>query len=184
GYLKEHIHQQFSEMSIPGVSVKFISEDKPLGTAGAVSNAQKEFKSTFIVMNGDLITNVNLSSLLEFHRRKIKEGGIASMFILESDLDSGQVSFEEEETKITRFTGGGKRGLKYTNAGIYIFEPEVFTYVEKKISSLEKDIFPALAKEGLLFGYIPENPIYWNHINSPEKYKKGWSDYLNGKLDF
>lgn len=184
GYLKEHIQQQFSEITIPGVTVKFISEDKALGTAGAVSNAQKEFRSTFIVMNGDLITNVNLSSLLEFHRRKIKVGGIASMFIFESDSNSGHVTFDEEETKITRFTSGGKKGLKYTNAGVYIFEPEIFTYVEKKISSLEKDIFPVLAKEELLYGYIPENPVYWNHINSPEKYKKGWSDYLAGKLDF
>ncbi|MFX0014241.1 MAG: NDP-sugar synthase [Promethearchaeota archaeon] len=182
GYLKEHIQQQFSEKDIPGVEIGFISEEIPLDTAGAVLNARKQFKSTFLVMNGDLITDINLGLLLEYHRRKIKEGGIATMFILENT--SGQVEFEEKSGKISRFVSGGKKGLQYTNAGIYIFEPEIFTYIEKEVSSLEKDVFPTLAKEGLLYGYIPSPPVYWNHINSPEKYKQGWSDFLAGKLDF
>jgi mannose-1-phosphate guanylyltransferase len=70
------------------------------------------------------------------------------------------------------------------NAGVYVFEPEIFDYIEKPVSSLEKDIFPVLAKEDLLYGYIPEIPVYWNHINSPEKYQQGWADFLAGKLDF
>jgi len=184
GYLKEHIQQQFSENYSPGVTLRHISEDKSLGTAGAVLNAQKEFRSTFVIMNGDLITNVNLSSLLEFHRKNIKEGGIATILILKSEGSSGQIEFDEKENKITKFTSGGKRGLVYTNAGVYIFEPEIFKFIEKRVSSLEKDVFPILTKEELLYGYIPENPIYWNHINSPEKYKQGWGDYLAGKLDF
>ncbi|MFX1282285.1 MAG: NDP-sugar synthase [Promethearchaeota archaeon] len=182
GYLQEHIQQQFSEKKIPGVEIGFISEDKPLDTAGAVLHAQKQFKSTFLVMNGDLITNLNLSSLIEYHRRKIKEGGICTMFILENT--NGQVDFDEKSRKIVRFITSGKKGLKFINAGIYIFEPEIFTFIEKPISSLEKDVFPTLAKEGLLYGYFPDSPVYWNHINSPEKYKKGWSDFLAGKLDF
>ncbi len=182
GYLQEHIQQQFSEKKIPGVEIGFISEDTPLDTAGAVLNAQKQFKSTFLVMNGDLITDLNLGLLIEFHRRKIKEGGIATMFILENS--NGQVDFDEKSKKITRFITGGKKGLNFINAGIYIFEPEIFTYIEKQVSSLEKDVFPTLAKEELLYGYFPEPPVYWNHINSPEKYKKGWSDFLAGKLDF
>lgn len=182
GYLKEHIRQQFSEKEIQGVEISFIAEDKPLDTAGAVLNAQKQFKSTFLVMNGDLITNLNLGLLLEFHRRKIKEGGIATMFILRNS--NGQVDFDEKSRKITRFSSGGKKGLNFINAGIYIFEPEIFTYVEKEVSSLEKDVFPTLAKEELLYGYFPDTPVYWNHINSPEKYKEGWSDFLSGKLDF
>ncbi|MFX0211057.1 MAG: hypothetical protein ACFFDT_34075, partial [Candidatus Hodarchaeota archaeon] len=74
--------------------------------------------------------------------------------------------------------------LNFINAGIYVFEPEIFTFIEKQVSSLEKDVFPTLAKEELLYGYFPDSPVYWNHINSPEKYKKGWSDFLAGKLDF
>jgi NDP-sugar pyrophosphorylase family protein len=182
GYLKEHIQQQFSEKKIPGVEIGFISEEKPLDTAGAVLNAQKQFKSTFLVMNGDLITNINLGAILEFHRSKIKEGGIASMFILENN--NGQVEFDKKSEKIFKFSSGGKKGLRFINAGIYIFEPEVFSYIEKRVSSLEKDVFPTLAKEELLYGYLPDVPVYWNHINSPEKYQKGWSDFLAGKLDF
>jgi len=182
GFLKEHIQQQFSEKDYPGVTLGFIAEDKPLDTAGAVLNARKIFKSTFLVMNGDLITNLNLNSLLEFHREIIKEGGIASMFILEEP--NGQVEYSPEERKIIRFNNQTRKGLSYVNAGIYIFEPEIFNFIEKEVASLEKDVFPVLARENLLYGFIPEAPVYWNHINSPERYQKGWADFLAGKLDF
>lgn len=184
GYLKEHLLQQFSEKSFKRSNINFIAEDKPLDTAGAVLNSKKQFKSTFIVMNGDLITNVNLTSMKEFHHRIVKEGGIGSMFILENN--NPQVEFDENNVMITKFSGSGRKGKNFThtNAGIYIFEPEVFDYIEKPVSSLEKDIFPTLAKEGLLYGYAPETAVYWNHINSPEKYEQGWADYLAGKLDF
>ncbi len=182
GFLKEHIQQQFSEKQILDAEIGFIAEEKPLDTAGAVLNAQKQFKSTFLVMNGDLITNLNLGSLIEFHRRKIKEGGIATMFVLKNS--SGQVDFDEKSRKISKFASGGKKGLEFVNAGIYIFEPEIFDFIEKQVSSLEKDVFPTLAKEELLYGFYPDTPVYWNHINSPEKYKKGWADFLAGKLDF
>ncbi|MHA2226085.1 MAG: nucleotidyltransferase family protein [Candidatus Hodarchaeales archaeon] len=182
GYLKEHIQQQFSEKKLAGVNIGFIAEEKPLDTAGAVANAQKQFKSTFLVMNGDLITNLNLSILLEYHRQKIKQGGIATMFILENS--NGQIELDEKNGSISRFVGGGKKGLKFINAGCYIFEPEIFDFIEKRVCSLEKDIFPALAKEGVLYGHIPDTPVYWNHIDSPEKYQEGWADFLSGKLDF
>ncbi|WP_455463115.1 nucleotidyltransferase family protein [Candidatus Hodarchaeum mangrovi] len=182
GFLKEHIQQQFSEKDYPGVTLGFIAEEKPLDTAGAVLNARKIFKSTFLVMNGDLITNLNLNSLLEFHREIVKEGGIASMFIL--DEPNGQVEYNPEERKIIRFNNHLRKGLSYVNAGIYIFEPEIFNFIEKEVASLEKDVFPVLAKENLLYGFIPEAPVYWNHINSPERYQKGWADFLAGKLDF
>ena len=182
GYRKEHIQQIFSEKRIPGINIGFIAEEKPLDTAGAVLNAQKQFKSTFLVMNGDLITNIDLNRMLEFHRKIVKEGGLATMFILEQT--NSQVEFSEENKKISRFVSSGKKGLKYENAGIYIFEPEIFPFIEKRVSSLEKDVFPALSKEGLLYGYLPKDPVYWNHINSPEKYQKGWADFLAGKLDF
>ncbi len=184
GYLKEHLLQEFSEKEFSGVKLNFIIEEKPLDTAGAVLNAKKQFKSTFIVMNGDLITNINLTKLIEFHQLIVKEGGISSMFIIENN--EPQVEFDEKSKKIMRFSGSGRRSkdLTYTNAGIYIFEPEVFEYIDKPVLSLEKDVFPNLAKDEILYGYIPETTVYWNHINSPEKYEKGWSDYLAGKLDF
>ncbi|MHA1212692.1 MAG: nucleotidyltransferase family protein [Candidatus Heimdallarchaeota archaeon] len=182
GYRKEHIQQIFSEKEIPGINISFIAEEKPLDTAGAVLNARKQFKSTFLVMNGDLITNINLNNMFEFHRQIVKEGGLATMFILEQG--NSQIEFNEENKKISRFVSSGKKGLNYVNAGVYIFEPEIFPYIEKRVSSLEKDVFPVLSKEGLLYGYLPKDPVYWNHINSPEKYQKGWADFLAGKLDF
>ncbi|MHA2173714.1 MAG: nucleotidyltransferase family protein [Candidatus Hodarchaeales archaeon] len=182
GYHKEHIQSLFNEKEIPGVNVSFIAESKPLDTAGAVLNAQKQFKSTFLVMNGDLITNLDLNLMLQFHRRVVKEGGIATMFILEQN--NSQVELQIDGNRITRFVNSGKKGLDYVNAGVYIFEPEIFEYIEKKVSSLEKDVFPVLSKEELLCGYKPAGPVYWNHINSPEKYQEGWADFLSGKLDF
>lgn len=182
GYLKEHIQNQFPETNTPGKSISLIAEEKPLDTAGAVLNAQKNMKSTFLVMNGDLITNVNVNDMLEFHRKSVKEGGIATMFIIEDE--TGQVEFDIQNKRIVHFNYSRKKGLGYNNAGIYIFEPEIFEYITKEVSSLEKNIFPELANENLIYGYLPEAPVYWNHINSPEKFTQGWADYLAGKLGF
>ena len=182
GYRKEHIQQIFTEKTIPGINISFIAEERPLDTAGAVLNAQKQFKSTFLVMNGDLITNIDLNLMLEFHRQVVKEGGLATMLILEQP--NSQIEFDEENRNISKFISEGKEGLNYVNAGVYVFEPEVFSFIKQRVCSLEKDVFPILSKEGLLFGYLPKDPVYWNHINSPEKYQKGWADFLAGKLDF
>ncbi len=182
GYRKDHIQHLFSEKEFSGVNIGFISEDDPLDTAGAVLNAKKQFKSTFLVMNGDLITNVDLNLFLEFHRTVVKKGGIASMFVLEHE--NSQVEMDTEENQIRNFVNSSKKGFNFVNAGVYIFEPEIFPYIDKQVSSLERDIFPVLSKEGLLYGYLPGTQVYWNHINSPEKYKEGWADFLSGKLDF
>jgi mannose-1-phosphate guanylyltransferase/phosphomannomutase len=182
GYRKEHIQSLFAEKEIPDVNVGFISEEDPLDTAGAVLNAKRQFKSTFLVMNGDLITNLDLNKLVEFHRNVIKEGGLATMFVLERN--DSQIEFNPETHQIKRFINTGEKGLNYVNAGVYVFEPEIFHYITNRVSSLENDIFPNLSKEGLMYGYLPDTPVYWNHINSPEKYQKGWADFLAGKLDF
>ena len=145
GYRKEHIQQIFTEKMVPGININFIAEEDPLDTAGAVLNAQKQFKSTFLVMNGDLITNVDLNMMLEFHRQIVKEGGLASMLILEQS--NSQIDYNEENKKISRFVSGGRKGLSYVNAGVYIFEPEIFSFIEKRVYSLEKDVFPVLSKE-------------------------------------
>ena len=182
GYRKEHIQYLINEKEFSGVNIGFISEEEPLDTAGAVLNAKKQFKSTFLVMNGDLITNLPLNKLIEFHRSIIKEGGLATMFLLEKN--NSQVEFTPEDNKITQFVNSGEKGLNYINAGIYVFEPEIFPYINERISSLENDVFPKLSKEGLLYGYCPKAPVYWNHINSLKNYQEGWADFLSGKLDF
>ncbi len=182
GYRKDHIQHLFSEKEFPGVNIGFISEEDPLDTAGAVLNAKKQFKSTFLVMNGDLITNIDLNKLLEFHRSVVKKGGIATMFVLEQE--NSQVEIDSDSNQITTFVNSRKKGFNFVNAGVYIFEPELFPYIDKEVSSLEKDIFPVLSNEGLIYGYLPETQVYWKHINSPEKYQEGWADFLSGKLDF
>lgn len=187
GYLREHIRTQFSEHTITDVNMRYVTEDKPLDTAGAVLNAKlqhkSKFQATFLVMNGDLITNCNLTDLVKFHRMVVDKGGVGSMFILKTG-QGGQVEVEENGEQITRFVAGGKKNYTFMNAGIYVFEPEVFSYIEKDVSSLEKDVFPSMAKDGVLYGYVPDAPVYWNHINSLEKYTQGWADFLAGKLNF
>ncbi|MFW9854013.1 MAG: NDP-sugar synthase [Candidatus Thorarchaeota archaeon] len=187
GYLREHIRTQFSEHTIPEVNMRYVIEDKPLDTAGALLNVKAQHKSkfqtTFLVMNGDLVTNCNLTELLKFHRAVVDKSGVGSMFILKTE-QGGQVEIGDEDEQVVRFAAGGKKNYTLTNAGIYVFEPEIFSYIEKDVSSLEKDVFPALAKDGVLYGYVPDTPVYWNHINSLEKYTQGWADFLAGKLNF
>lgn len=185
GYLKEHIQKHFNSINLADMSITFISEEEQLDTAGAILNAKNEFRSTFIILNGDVITNLNLRSFLEFHHLvTVKNGGIASMFILENE--GGQVNFDSSSLKITDFVSKEDKTLKHLNGGLYILEPDIFSYIKNPISSLENDTFPELAKNGKLFGYLPENAdhVYWNHVNNLEHYNNGWADFLAGKLNF
>src|SRR5512136_963538 len=69
-YLPDRIESHFGNGSEWGVNLTYVMEDKPLGTAGAVKNAEPHLNGTFFVFNGDVITNIDLRAMLAFHRER------------------------------------------------------------------------------------------------------------------
>ncbi|MFH1825357.1 MAG: NDP-sugar synthase [Candidatus Firestonebacteria bacterium] len=167
-----------------GMKIKYIYEDKPLGTGGAIKRAEKFMDATTLVMNGDIITDLNISSMIKFHRRK-KSNLTLALTPVENPSSYGVVE-TNKNNEVVRFLekpsldeiSGKKANI---NAGVYLIEPCILKFMKKsKVYSIERDVFPKLLKNNF-YGYIKKD-IYWLDIGTPEKYKQINYDILNGRL--
>jgi len=173
GFKKEVIKSYFGDGKIFGLNVIYSEETSPLGTAGAIKNAEKYIYSprTF-VFNGDTIFNIDIYKLLEFHIAKEAKISIALKYMSDT-ARYGKVVFDSEGS-VTKFAEKGNRGKGYVNGGIYIIESEVINKIDKIPSSLENDILPLYIKKGL---YAKPFPSYFVDIGVPEDYEKAKKEF-------
>lgn len=132
GYLGELIQAACADGAQWGIRLKYVNEEKPLGTIGPLSYLREHLTETFLVSNGDVVADINIHDLVDFHHQK---GGIATVAcykkrysvdygILTMD-DSGHVrSFEEKPVEDVM-----------VNMGIYVFEPSILRYIPHGESS-------------------------------------------------
>lgn len=169
-----------------GVRVVVSSEKEPLGTGGGLKNTGRFFskkdKEPLVVLNGDVITDLNLEKILTAHRKK---GNYATMGIVKVTNPSPYgLVIMDPELEIKRFIEKPKRQEVITdtiNAGIYIFSPEIFRDIpQKKPVSLEKEVIPSLLEKGKNFsGYIHYG--YWIDVGNVDLYRKVNIDVIEGK---
>jgi D-glycero-alpha-D-manno-heptose-7-phosphate kinase len=156
------------------VNITYSEEETPLGTAGAIKNAERYIENTFFVLNGDSYSDANLSGFQEFHKANNNLGSVLLTKVSESS-HYGSVSLQGNQ--ITSFSekSQGKNGL--VSGGIYLFEPELFNLISpgKKVS-LENEILPELAASGRLGGFIHKG--YFMDIGRPETYYQFKKDFL------
>ena len=178
GHKSEAIKSYFGNGSNLSVNITYSEEDHSLGTAGAIKNAEKYIDDTFIVLNGDTYSQINLKDFLEFHKSKRSNFSIGLMNAEES-IETGNVILNG--SRVAEFSEKKKVGGKFVNRGIYIFEPEIFGYIEKdKKISLEEEIFPSLVENGQLYGFPCEG--YFSEIGKPDTYNRFRRDVLNSLL--
>jgi D-glycero-alpha-D-manno-heptose-7-phosphate kinase len=172
--MADKIKSYFKDGKNFGVRITYSEEETSLGTAGAIKKAQKYIDNSFIVLNGDSYSQVNLKELVEFHKSKMSNSTM-TLTRVSDQSHYGNVILNED--KITSFSekSQGQEGL--VNSGVYIFEPKIFDYIpsEKNIS-LETEIFPKLAMEGELWGYFFKG--YFMDIGRPETHDKFKRDVL------
>jgi mannose-1-phosphate guanylyltransferase len=167
-----HIKQQ----RIPkhGLNVKYsIDPPKmPLGTGGPIKKAEKLIghTETFLVLNGDIFADLNYMEILEAHR---KNKALATIALCEvEDPTRYGVAEIAENCRIKRFIEKPAKGTAPTNlinAGIYVLSPKIFQYIPKgKSVSMEREVFPKLAKEEELYGHVFKG--MWMDIGKPEEY--------------
>jgi NDP-sugar pyrophosphorylase family protein len=137
-----------------GVKIEYLIEDKPLGTGGAVKKAKELVKnSPFLVIHGDIISNIDLSELFSFH---FSEKSLATIAVKPrlGEPKYGQVFIQGN--KIAKFLAtSDNTGISIINTGIYVFDPKIFElFPSKEIFSLETDVFPKLAKHNQLTASI------------------------------
>ncbi len=125
------IRTYFGNGSEFGVRMVYATEENPLGTAGSVRNAMDELADAFLVISGDVVTDIDLAAVLDFHRER-KALATIGLKAMENPLEFGIV-ITREDGSIERFLEKPTWGQVFSdtiNTGIYVLEPEVFDYIE------------------------------------------------------
>jgi len=153
----------------PAYAVDFIEGEKPTGTISPLLKAKSRLKDTFLVAYGDTITSINLNDMLSFHRKN-KAIATVALTTVSNPKKYGVATLEGNN--ITDFVQKPTKNVQsyLVNAGYFIFEPEIFKFVSRKMENIERDLFPKLAEKRLLYGY-PFQGIYLN-VNSREDIRK------------
>jgi mannose-1-phosphate guanylyltransferase len=175
-YLKTHIMDYFKGGEGLGVRIRYAESDAPLGTAGQLKTAEKYISDSFLAMNGDIVTSLNLRGLREFHK---EHGGIGTIALkkFEVSVPYGHIELDADAS-IRKFTEKPTFSF-FANAGVYVFEPKIFRYIPNdKVASLEKETFPtALAKGERLNGYHEE--AYWADIGTVTDFERVDKEFLS-----
>jgi len=144
---------------ITDVDISFIS-DNAQGTSGALYNFKPYVNDQFIVISGDVYFTFDLKQMIKFH--KTRKDTIATVAVTTVDTKHSKDSIILEGTKIKNFEYKPKRPSFYSNAGVYIFNMEIFKYIRSS-GSIERDIFPELAKKRKLSAYLTSGK--WIHVD-------------------
>lgn len=163
-YMKEVIKEYYRGKK----EIIFSEEREPLGTGGAIKNAEPLIKSkSFLIMNGDSFISLDLNEFITSHTQKKAVASIA-LARAEKTEDYGVVRLGENERIISFSEKRGKKGL--INAGVYLFEKNVLSLIPSNTNySLEYDFFPRIIGKGL-YGYQTNETLI--DIGTPEGYKR------------
>ncbi|HUQ62353.1 MAG TPA: sugar phosphate nucleotidyltransferase [Acidimicrobiales bacterium] len=183
-FLPQTIRSYFGDGEEFGVRMVYATEETPLGTAGSVGNAKDELDETFLVISGDVLTDIDLSALVDVHKSK---GAMATIALksMENPLEFGIV-ITHDDGSIERFLEKPTWGQVFSdtvNTGIYVLEPGIFDYIpEGKSIDFSSDVFPRLLDDGKpLFGHVAEG--YWEDVGTLDAYVKAHQDVLDGKVE-
>jgi mannose-1-phosphate guanylyltransferase / phosphomannomutase len=182
-FLASLVRTYFGDGEDLGMHLSYATEETPLGTAGSVRNARAELDEPFLVISGDVLTDIDLSELVAVHERK---GSLATLALksMENPLEFGIV-ITREDGSIERFLEKPTWGQVFSdtvNTGIYVCDPAVFDYIPEGTSvDFSSDVFPALLSDSKpIFGHVAEG--YWEDVGTLEAYLKAHHDVLDGKV--
>ena len=186
GFKPEPFMQAYPDARCAGVRLSYAIEDSPLDTAGAIGFAARsaglhERGETFVVANGDIVTDLSVGDLVAAHRANVSHGARATIHLtpVADPSQYGVVEFEE---------GGRVRGFRekpapgtttsrHVNAGTYVFEPDVLDIMPGDAPlSVERVTFPALVERGALFAHPTDD--YWLDAGRPESYLRANLDLV------
>jgi mannose-1-phosphate guanylyltransferase len=184
-YRAETFRQAFGTGRRLGLNISYVRERIPLGTGGAVKNAEPLLSGTTLVLNGDVLNAFDLRAFLQFHRARQAEISIALTRV--KDPTRYGLVLTDEKGMVRRFLEKPSWDEVVTNsinAGAYLFEPSVFDHLPQgKPYSLERGLFPERLSAGArIAGYVA--PGYWIDIGSVEMYLQVHLDLLQGRTPF
>lgn len=166
-----------------GVRLRYAVEPEPLGTGGGVRNAVDLGEGLVIVLNGDVLTDMDLTAMLTFHAQRGARATIA-LTTVDNPSQYGLVE-TAPDGRVLRFVekpAPGARTARTINAGAYVLERELLDLIPRgRAASIEREFFPLLVATGVpFFGWT--TGAYWLDIGTPERYRQAHLDLLSGAL--
>ncbi|MGA0877832.1 MAG: sugar phosphate nucleotidyltransferase [Ilumatobacteraceae bacterium] len=182
GFRPEPFMNAYPDGTCAGVSLHYAVEPEPLDTGGAIRFAADHagIDETFVVVNGDIITDLDVAALIARHRDSGAEATI-HLTPVEDPSAYGVVAVGANGC-VERFVekpAPGTAPSNLINAGTYVFEPEVLTRIPtgRKVS-IERETFPSLVADGRLFAWATDD--YWIDTGRPETYRRANLDLVDG----
>ncbi|MGI8909430.1 MAG: sugar phosphate nucleotidyltransferase [Rubrobacteraceae bacterium] len=184
GYLPDPIQDYFaSREDLKDFPINYAVEDRPLGTAGGIKNAERYLDGgPLVVVNGDVLTGTDLSAAIELHE---SSDSLATIMLtsVEDPTAYGLVEVDHDML-VRRFLekpAADEVTTNLVNAGIYVLEPEVLCRIpEGREVSIEREIFPELQARGKLRAHVSSS--YWRDIGTPRSYLSASHDVLSGAV--
>jgi mannose-1-phosphate guanylyltransferase/phosphomannomutase len=182
-YLGAEIRNRLGDGSDLDMSIEYVIEDRPLGTAGSVRNAAHLLDDTFLVISGDALTDIDLTCIIEDHRRRQSHASIVLKSV-PNPLEYGVV-VTDPDGRVRRFLekpSWGEVFSDHANTGIYVIEPSVLEHIKPDTpTDWSQDVFARMlrAREPL-FGIVAEG--YWCDIGSIQSYMQANWDALEGRV--
>ena len=179
-YLSDNIRNHFGDNGYANMNIHYVLEESPLGTAGAVKNVENLLDDTFLVLNGDIFTNLDISKMLLFHNDVDSK---ATLFLKEvSDPSQFGVVEMKGDGYIEKFIekpNPGETKSNWINGGVYILEPDILQIApENEFYMFERGLFPTLLETEIpMYGY--RNNPYWIDLGTPSNYLRVNHDILN-----
>ena len=182
GYLPAAIERHFGDGSRLGMRITYVVEREPLGTAGAIRNVAEHIVGPFFVLNGDVLTSLDLQAMIAEHEAKRGVGVLHAIRV--DDPSAFGCIVRDGDGRISRFVEKPPRDEAPTdeiNAGTYLLEPSVLDLIPAgRNVSIEREVFPQLLASGAaLYSYATSD--YWLDLGRPDQYLQAHYDVLSGK---
>lgn len=187
GYQPSAIERALGNGSRYGVKLRYLVEPTPMGTAGAYKFAEKYLKTTTLVLNGDILTDIDLNEVIQHHTKNSATTTIV-LTRVENPAAYGLVE-TDKNNQVLRFLEKPKADelkqidLNTINAGIYILEPKVLDLIPKgEKYSFEYQFFPHLLYKKENFQAFMAGDNYWLDIGTPERYLQAHCDLMSRRI--
>jgi mannose-1-phosphate guanylyltransferase len=182
GYLSTAVHNVLGDGSQYGVRIRYVEEPDPRGTAGALKFAESLLDERFFMLNGDVLTDLDLTGQLAQHERTGARGTLA-LVPVEDPTAYGLVR-TEDDGRVRGFLEkppADQIDTDLISAGAYILERSIVDLIAPDRNvSIEREIWPLLVGDGL-YGYA-DRDAYWMDIGTPDRYLQGTFDIIEGNV--
>jgi len=183
-YLGNAIRSYLGDGSEFGVSIRYLQEESPLGTAGAVANARDLIEGTFLVLSGDVLTDIDLTQAIAFHERQDATATLV-LTSVESPIEFGIVATDERGSvsQLIEKPSWGEVFTDTVNTGIYVLEPEVLDRIPPgRAVDFSQEVFPSLlSDQQRLYGHVSKG--YWADVGTFGGFFQTSRDILEGKVN-